>query len=119
MGDQALRQMDRRRFCRDMSRRLRMTIRDTDDHQGHDCRQDVFLNRYGTLMENPPCTASDRFTTGRWSDPSCRRKPTARIIIPDTAKEKPIEGEVLAVGAGARDETGRVTLLDVNVLFGP
>src|ERR1700730_11361573 len=28
-------------------------------------------------------------------------------IIPDTAKEKPVEGEVLAVGAGARDETGR------------
>jgi chaperonin GroES len=28
------------------------------------------------------------------------------IIIPDTAKEKPIEGEVLAVGPGARDETG-------------
>src|SRR4051794_1505432 len=44
------------------------------------------------------------------------------IIIPDTAKEKPAEGEVLAVGAGARDETGKVRPLDVKVgeriLFG-
>jgi chaperonin GroES len=44
------------------------------------------------------------------------------IIIPDTAKEKPVEGEVLAVGPGARDETGRVQPLDVKVgdrvLFG-
>jgi chaperonin GroES len=37
------------------------------------------------------------------------------IIIPDTAKEKPIEGEILAVGPGARDETGRVVPLDVKV----
>jgi chaperonin GroES len=44
------------------------------------------------------------------------------IIIPDTAKEKPIEGEVLAVGPGARDENGAVQPLDVRVgdrvLFG-
>ena len=44
------------------------------------------------------------------------------IIIPDTAKEKPVEGEVLAVGPGARDETGTVRPLDVkvgdHVLFG-
>jgi chaperonin GroES len=44
------------------------------------------------------------------------------IIIPDTAKEKPIEGEVLAVGNGARDESGKVHALDVKVgdriLFG-
>ena len=44
------------------------------------------------------------------------------IIIPDTAKEKPIEGEVLAVGPGARDDTGTVQPLDVRVgdrvLFG-
>ena len=44
------------------------------------------------------------------------------IIIPDTAKEKPVEGEVLAVGAGARDENGRIVPLDVkvgdHVLFG-
>ncbi|WP_207462307.1 co-chaperone GroES [Azospirillum sp. SYSU D00513] len=44
------------------------------------------------------------------------------IIIPDTAKEKPQEGEVIAVGPGARDESGKVAALDVKVgdriLFG-
>ncbi|WP_336492861.1 co-chaperone GroES [Methylobacterium nigriterrae] len=44
------------------------------------------------------------------------------IIIPDTAKEKPQEGEVVAVGSGARDESGKVNALDVKagdrVLFG-
>jgi chaperonin GroES len=44
------------------------------------------------------------------------------IIIPDTAKEKPQEGEVVAVGPGARKEDGEVTPLDVKVgdrvLFG-
>jgi len=36
------------------------------------------------------------------------------IIIPDTAKEKPQEGEVVAVGPGARDETGKLIPLDVK-----
>ena len=44
------------------------------------------------------------------------------IIIPDTAKEKPQEGEVIAVGPGARDERGEIQRLDVRpgdrVLFG-
>jgi chaperonin GroES len=44
------------------------------------------------------------------------------IIIPDTAKEKPQEGEILAVGTGARDESGKLVPLDVKqgdrVLFG-
>lgn len=44
------------------------------------------------------------------------------IIIPDTAKEKPQEGEVIAVGSGARDEQSRINALDVKagdrVLFG-
>ena len=44
------------------------------------------------------------------------------IIIPDTTKEKPQEGEVVAVGGGARDETGKLHPLDVKkgdrVLFG-
>jgi chaperonin GroES len=44
------------------------------------------------------------------------------IIIPDTAKEKPQEGEVIAVGPGARDENGKIQPLDVKagdrVLFG-
>ena len=37
------------------------------------------------------------------------------IIIPDTVKEKPVEGEVLSVGPGARDETGVLRPLDVKV----
>ena len=37
------------------------------------------------------------------------------IIIPDTAKEKPQEGEVLAVGPGGRDETGKLIPLDLKV----
>ena len=36
------------------------------------------------------------------------------IIIPDTAKEKPMEGEVIAVGAGNRDESGKLVPLDVK-----
>lgn len=44
------------------------------------------------------------------------------IIIPDTAKEKPQEGEVIAAGPGARDESGKLVPLDVKtgdrVLFG-
>ena len=44
------------------------------------------------------------------------------IIIPDTAKEKPMQGEVIAVGPGARDDSGKLTPLDVKaghrVLFG-
>ena len=49
-------------------------------------------------------------------------KTTGGIIIPDTAKEKPMQGEVLAVGPGARDDAGKVQPLDVKkgdrVLFG-
>jgi chaperonin GroES len=44
------------------------------------------------------------------------------IIIPDTAQEKPMEGKVLAVGSGARNENGQVVALDVKkgdrILFG-
>ena len=44
------------------------------------------------------------------------------IIIPDTAKEKPMEGEIIAVGPGARDEKGNLVPLDVKkgdrILFG-
>ncbi len=49
-------------------------------------------------------------------------KTKSGIIIPDTAKEKPQEGEVIAVGAGRRDDDGKVHPLDVKkgdkVLFG-
>ena len=41
-------------------------------------------------------------------------KTTGGIIIPDTAKEKPMEGEVIAVGPGARDEAGKLVPLDVK-----
>jgi chaperonin GroES len=44
------------------------------------------------------------------------------IIIPDTAKEKPMEGEIVAVGPGGRDESGKLIPIDVKagdrVLFG-
>jgi chaperonin GroES len=49
-------------------------------------------------------------------------KTTGGIIIPDTAKEKPSQGEILAVGPGGRDEAGRVIPIDLKVgdrvLFG-
>ena len=41
-------------------------------------------------------------------------KTTGGIIIPDTAKEKPQQGEVIAVGPGARDEQGKVVPLDIK-----
>jgi chaperonin GroES len=50
------------------------------------------------------------------------QKTAGGIIIPDTAAEKPSEGEVLAVGPGGRDESGKLTPIDVKVgdrvLFG-
>ncbi|MUT31314.1 MULTISPECIES: co-chaperone GroES [Mesorhizobium] len=49
-------------------------------------------------------------------------KTVGGIIIPDTAKEKPQEGEIIAVGSGARDESGKLVPLDVKagdrILFG-
>src|SRR5271166_4532013 len=49
-------------------------------------------------------------------------KTAGGIIIPDTAKEKPMEGEIVAVGPGARDENGKLQELDVKagdrILFG-
>ena len=49
-------------------------------------------------------------------------KPKGGIIIPDTAKEKPQEGQVVAVGPGGRDESGKLIAMDVKagdrVLFG-
>jgi chaperonin GroES len=50
------------------------------------------------------------------------QKTKGGIIIPDTAKEKPMQGEVLAVGPGVRNDKGELTALDVQVgdriLFG-
>jgi len=49
-------------------------------------------------------------------------KSAGGIIIPDTAKEKPQEGEVIAVGPGGRDESGKLTPIDLKagdrILFG-
>ena len=49
-------------------------------------------------------------------------KTTGGIIIPDTAKEKPMEGEIVAAGPGARNEQGQIVALDVKegdrILFG-
>ncbi|HWA18316.1 MAG TPA: co-chaperone GroES [Devosia sp.] len=50
------------------------------------------------------------------------QKTAGGIIIPDTAKEKPQEGEVVAIGPGARDESGKLVPIDLKVgdhiLFG-
>ncbi len=49
-------------------------------------------------------------------------KTAGGIIIPDTAQEKPMEGEIVAVGSGTRSEDGKLTPLDVEagqrILFG-
>ena len=49
-------------------------------------------------------------------------KTTGGIIIPDSAQEKPMQGKILAVGSGARDDSGKVQPLDVKegdtILFG-
>ena len=53
---------------------------------------------------------------------TAEEKTSGGIIIPDTAKEKPMEGEVVAVGPGARNEAGQLVPLDVKagdrILFG-
>ena len=53
---------------------------------------------------------------------SAEEKTAGGIIIPDTAKEKPMEGEVIAVGPGLHDDSGKLVALDVKegdrVLFG-
>ena len=53
---------------------------------------------------------------------SAEEKTSGGIIIPDTAQEKPMEGEVIAVGPGARNEQGQIVVLDVKtgdrILFG-
>jgi chaperonin GroES len=53
---------------------------------------------------------------------NAEEKTAGGIIIPDTVKEKPMEGEVIAVGPGARNEQGQIVALDVKagdrILFG-
>jgi len=51
-----------------------------------------------------------------WVEPTEREETTASgIILPETAKEKPMEGKVLAVGPGARNSEGKQQALDVKV----
>ncbi len=53
---------------------------------------------------------------------NAEERTTGGIIIPDTAQEKPMQGEVIAVGPGARNEQGQLVALDVKagdrILFG-
>jgi len=53
---------------------------------------------------------------------NAQEKTAGGIIIPDTAQEKPVEGEVVAIGTGGRSEDGRITPLDLKpgdrILFG-
>jgi chaperonin GroES len=53
---------------------------------------------------------------------TAEEKTSGGIIIPDTAKEKPMEGEIVAVGPGARNERGEIVALEVvsgdRILFG-
>src|SRR5512136_733184 len=65
------------------------------------------------------CPLHDRVVVKRID---AEEKTAGGIIIPDTAKEKPMQGEVIAVGPGGRDESGKLVPLDVKtgdiVLFG-
>jgi chaperonin GroES len=75
------------------------------------------INHEGRPMKFRPL--HDRVVVKRVEEDT---KTKGGIIIPDTAKEKPQQGEVVAVGPGARDEAGKVVPLDVKpgdrVLFG-
>ena len=91
-------------------------------------RNPMFMSRalpiaWGALMRGNSLMAfrplHDRVVVRRVDS---EEKTAGGIIIPDTAKEKPQEGEIVAVGNGARDDSGNVVALDVKagdrVLFG-
>lgn len=81
-------------------------------------------------VDDPIVTPTDRVLFCRYplrdrvllKRTAVEEKTPAGIIIPDTAKEKPVEGEVLAIGPGAPDEAGKLRPLEVmvggRVLFG-
>jgi chaperonin GroES len=75
------------------------------------------LNKKGNVMAFRPL--HDRVVVKRLEG---EEKTKGGIIIPDTVKEKPQEGKVIAVGPGGRDESGKLTPLDVKagdrILFG-
>ena len=68
-------------------------------------------NRLGKLSEMKFRPLHDRVVVRRLES---EEKTAGGIIIPDTAKEKPSEGEVVAVGSGVRDEAGKLVALDVQ-----
>jgi chaperonin GroES len=72
----------------------------------------------GAQHEIPPTARQGRCRAHRAEE----KKTRAGIIIPDTAKEKPQQGKVIAVGPGGRDDTGKLIPIDVkigdHVLFG-
>src|SRR5204862_7517614 len=82
----------------------------------------------GSQPKNPSLTQEDSMKFRPLHDRvvikriEAEEKTTGGIIIPDTAKEKPQEGEVIAVGPGGRDESGKLIPVDVKVgdrvLFG-
>jgi chaperonin GroES len=81
---------------------------------------DLKLNLQGTMMANTKFRPlHDRVVVKRID---AEEKTKGGIIIPDTAKEKPSQGEVTAVGPGGRDESGKLIPIDVKigdrVLFG-
>ncbi|GAN53900.1 heat shock protein GroES [Tanticharoenia sakaeratensis NBRC 103193] len=80
--------------------------------------KDAALNMERSIMANFR-PLHDRVVVRRLTG---EEKTAGGIIIPDTAKEKPMEGEVVSVGPGARNERGEVVALDVKtgdkVLFG-
>lgn len=77
------------------------------------------INRDGAIQMAKFRPLHDRVVVRRLNS---EEKTAGGIIIPDTAKEKPQEGEVIAVGPGARNEQGQVVPLEVKegdkVLFG-
>mgnify|MGYP005806552483 CR=1 FL=1 len=79
-------------------------------------RKNLFVHEENDMAFRP---LHDRILVRRIK---AEEKTSGGIIIPDTAKEKPQEGEVLAVGPGARDDSGKLTPLDVKlgdrILFG-
>ena len=86
------------------------------------------LGRFGTAiaaLEALPDIAGKggrRYTTAPVKRIDAEEKTKGGIIIPDSAKEKPSQGEILSVGPGGRDEAGKLIPIDLNVgdivLFG-
>ena len=68
-------------------------------------------NRLGNVSEMKFRPLHDRVVVRRLES---EEKTAGGIIIPDTAKEKPSEGEVVAVGSGVRDDAGKLVALDVQ-----